>query len=482
MVVGVNERTRIEHGTQLFRRHNPQTRSNRPWATAPARAAAPEFSSQLTSDATVACARIDHEDEMTATLTSDSWADISLWESRHSKQRYERLVRTARDLIFVLTPDGRIVSVNPAFERITGWSRSEWLGRPILALVDREDHDKLKEHFGEHLNDEPPPGFEIRVHCRDGSVATLAILLTPEVEDNRVIAMLGVGRDVTEQKTTEEALRRTQEQLRQQQKLDALGRLAGGVAHDFNNLLTVILGFSEDLLARLPGDDVRRRAVEQIALAGKRASDLTKQLLAFSRQRVVQPKRLNLNAIVAELRIMLERLLGKHIRFSFLTEPSLAEVVADPGHIEQIIVNLAINARDAMPVGGVLVIETKNGDGFVVLKVSDTGVGMSSDVKARMFEPFFTTKEGRGTGLGLATVASIVEQCHGRIMVDTEPGCGTSFRVYLPQAATPAAIVRRPISACEDSLHARSAMIAPLPSSGEGTGVRRMTTSNVEPC
>jgi PAS domain S-box-containing protein len=390
-------------------------------------------------------ARIDHEDEMTATPTSDSWADISLWESRHSKERYERLVRTARDLIFVLTPDGRIVSVNPAFERITGWTRSEWLGRPILALVDREDHGKLAEHFGDSRNGEPPPGFEIRIHCRDGSSATLAILLTPEVDDHRVIAMLGVGRDVTEQKKTEEALRRTQEQLRQQQKLDALGRLAGGIAHDFNNLLTVILGFSEDLLARLPSDDVRRRSAEQIAFAGRRASDLTKQLLAFSRQRVVQPKRLNLNAIVAELRIMLERLLGKHIRLSFLTESGLADVHADPGHIEQIIVNLAINARDAMPAGGVLVVETKNGNGFVLLKVSDTGIGMTPEVKARIFEPFFTTKEGRGTGLGLATVASIVEQCRGRIMVDTEPGSGTSVRVYLPHAEPePTAIVGRP--------------------------------------
>lgn len=256
-------------------------------------------------------------------------------------------------------------------------------------------------------------------------------------------------RTLQERQQAEETLRQRDEQLRQAQKMEAIGNLAGGIAHDFNNLLTVITGYSELVLKKIPETDPQRRKLEEIKKAGDRAAALTQQLLAFSRRQILQPKVVDVNAIISGMASMLQRLVGEDVHVNIALSSELGSVRADPGQLEQVIMNLVVNARDAMPYGGKVTIETANVERapvfshksetaakrpYIMLAVSDTGTGMDETTRARIFEPYFTTKAaGKGTGLGLSTVYGIVKQSDGEILVYSEPGQGATFKVYLPR-------------------------------------------------
>jgi two-component system cell cycle sensor histidine kinase/response regulator CckA len=280
---------------------------------------------------------------------------------------------------------------------------------------------------------------EYRVRHNDGQMIWLRVYSRPLIDavSGRVTHIYGAAQDITR-------LKQLEQQLFQAQKLDAMGRLAGGIAHDFNNLLTVILG-NTDLLAGLEAAHPFHHEVAQVRDAAERAARLTRQLLAFSRKQMLVPSVVDLNAVVADIAPLLRRLIGEHITLRTQLAPTIGQILADPGQLEQVIVNLAVNARDAMPEGGTLILETANavldaptGGNYVLLAVSDTGIGMDAQTRERIFEPFFTTKDvGKGTGLGLATVYGIVTQSGGRLWVYSEVGQGTTIKAYLPRHDAP---------------------------------------------
>jgi signal transduction histidine kinase/ActR/RegA family two-component response regulator len=279
--------------------------------------------------------------------------------------------------------------------------------------------------------------------------------------DDSVVGVRGVSRDVTSRRQAEEALLLAEEQLRQAQKMEAVGQLAGGIAHDFNNLLTSIIGNSSLVLATMSMEDPNREMLADIKDVGERAAGLTRQILAFSRRQVLKPEIVSLNQVVGGLQPLLARTLGENVHTSFVLAPGLHDTQVDPHQMEQVLMNLALNARDAMPEGGHLIVETANVEldrlycrahpglesgSYVMLGVTDTGCGMDEKTKSHLFEPFFTTKEvGKGTGLGLSTVFGIVKQSGGSISVYSEPGKGTTFKVYLPVSQTTVAAETEPI-------------------------------------
>ena len=356
----------------------------------------------------------------------------------------ENIMESIPDILYTVDLDGNLTGWNRRLELVSGFPPEELKGKPALGLFFRDDTALIVEGFQDAFE----KGFaerEARLLRKDGTAVYYQFTAVPLKDgQGNVIGLTGVGRDLSERKQLEE-------ELRQAQKMEAIGRLADGVAHDFGNLLTVIQGRAQLILKRLRPFSDTRADIELIDTTAAHAGTLIHQLLAFSRRQTLQPNVLDLNAVVSNMEQILQRLIGEDIVLLTVQDPALGRVKADPTQLEQALMNLAVNARDAMPRGGELTLETANVEldeafvrqhhgaspgSHVALIVSDTGVGMDAETKARIFEPFFTTKGvGRGTGLGLATVYGIVKQHGGYISVESEPGRGTRFAIYLPRVS-----------------------------------------------
>lgn len=366
------------------------------------------------------------------------------------RQLSAAIEQTAESVVITDT-NGTIVYVNPAFEQITGYSRAEVVGKNPRLLKSNKHPTNFYQELWTTISSGLVWQGRFTNKKKDGTLFIEDATITP-VRDKRgqIVNYVGVRRDVTREQQLEE-------QYQQAQKMEAVGLLAGGIAHDFNNILTVINGYTELVRSQLPSDSSLQEPMSTVLQSGKRAANLVRQLLAFSRKQIIQPRVLELNALVLELNKMLRRVISENIYIETNLAQNLWSIMADPHQAEQIILNLAVNAQDAMPHGGHLTLETANvtlttedvanyseiepGE-YVLLTVQDTGLGMSKEVKAHIFEPFFTTKEvGQGTGLGLATVYGIVKQNKGHIWVNSEENQGTSFKVYLPRAAITATSV-----------------------------------------
>ena len=358
---------------------------------------------------------------------------------KKSEEKFRSLFEESKDGIFISTPEGKIIDANPAMVEMYGYSsKDELLQTPIENLYmnpkERDEYRKKLEEEG-FVKD-----YEIRGRKKDGTPITLLETSTAvKDESGKVIAYRGIIRDVTAQKKMEE-------QLIQSVKMEAIGRLAGGIAHDFNNILTVISGSAELLLPKFPPDSFEHKKIKQIIDSSRRAIDLTKQLMTVSKRGISEPVVLNVNEVIKEMEDMLKRLIGEDIKFDLYLNPDLKNVKADRSQIEQVIMNLVVNARDAMPKGGELEIKTENvfldenyckiypglkeGE-YVLISISDTGVGIPPEIMPKIFEPFFTTKK-EGSGLGLSTVYWIVKQLGGNVTVYSEVGKGTTFKIYIP--------------------------------------------------
>lgn len=375
-------------------------------------------------------------------------------EARRERRKVEQTlvklrtaVEASGEVIFMTDGDGVFTFVNPEFTRLYGYTSEEVLGKTTPRVLKSGETDPERyATLWATIKNKQVAIWEVTNRTKDGRMVNIEGTINPILDERGEIAgFLSIHRDVTMRKQLEV-------QYRHAQKMEAVGRLAGGIAHDFNNLLTVINGYSQMVLEQLRPDHPMHSQVDKIQKAGERAATMTRQLLAFSRQQVLAPQVLDLNKVVAGIDKMLGRLIGEDIELVMACSAGLWYVKADPGQIDQVIMNLAVNARDAMPHGGRLTIETANvtlGEGefgwrpviepgpYAMLAISDTGCGMTAEVKGRIFEPFFTTKEyGKGTGLGLSTVYGIVKQSGGYIFADSEPGKGTTFRIYLPPIAS----------------------------------------------
>ncbi len=367
------------------------------------------------------------------------------------KERFRSLSESAPFGMVIIGQDGTFQYINPKFKELFGYDLNDipdgrtWFKRayPDPAYRHQVITTWLEDLRSLKTGERVPRIFKAR--CKDGSEKIINFISVQLESGENLLTC----EDITDLKNAEQALRQTEEQLRHSQKMEAIGKLAGGIAHDFNNLLTVIKGYAELSCLGLNQDHPLRENLEEIRKASERASNLTRQLLAFGRRQILDFKVINLNTLLKDLDKMLHRILGEDIELAYHLIQSVGKVKTDPGQIEQVILNLAVNARDAMPSGGKLTIETSNvylseayarthmevtPGNYVMLSVSDNGPGMTSEVRERIFEPFFTTKEkGKGTGLGLSTVYGIVKQSGGHINVYSEPGIGTTFKIYLPR-------------------------------------------------
>ncbi len=383
-------------------------------------------------------------------------------ERRRAEEQLRKLSRAVEQSpvsVVVTDRDGVIEYVNACFTNVSGYAKEEVLGGNPRLLKSGLQSGGFYQDLWRTISSGQEWSGELQNRRKDGALYWTRAVIAPVTDDAGTIThYISLGQDVTELRRQEEALRQSQAQLIQAQKSEAVGRLAGGIAHDFNNLMGVILGYGDILLRQLPASEPGRAKVEQIVQAADRAAGLTRQLLAYSRRQVLQSVVVDLNALVARQSAMLEPLIGEDVELSVSTAPDLGSVLADPSQLEQVVMNLAVNARDAMPEGGRLTITTANLDlgpddprrpedsppgPYVRLTITDTGAGLSEDARAHLFEPFFTTKEpGKGTGLGLSSVYGIVTQSGGHVRMDNAPGGGTRAEVLLPRI-TPPPVERR---------------------------------------
>ncbi|MBM4332539.1 MAG: PAS domain S-box protein [Deltaproteobacteria bacterium] len=374
---------------------------------------------------------------------------------RESEERYRNILENIEDGYYEVDLAGNLTFFNDSFCRIWGYSKEEMMGMNNRQYTDQENAKKVYQTFNKvYRTGQPAKEFDWDILRKDGTKRYIetSVSLIKDLSGNR-IGFRGIVRDITERKRAEKEMAALQEELRQSQKMEAIGRLAGGFAHDFNNSLTLIKTCSQLALLELKEGDLLKEKIDMIHKATERATNLSRQLLAFSRRQIMEMKVLNLNNLLLDLDKMLRRVIGEDIELVNMLAGDLGRVKADPGQIEQVVLNLALNARDAMPKGGRLVIETANVEmgqeyarihasvvpgRYVMLAVSDAGVGMTLEVRERIFEPFFTTKpKGKGTGLGLSTVYGIVKQSGGNIWVYSEPELGTTFKVYFPRVDEP---------------------------------------------
>ncbi len=372
-------------------------------------------------------------------------------EMEESEARYRELFESSTDLIFLVSREGYVTAGNPSFRRLTGLSPSGLTSLKPETIVPEDARADFAAALAAAAAGGAPQLFETVFTAGDGRRLNVQGSFYPRGKDGRTLYVQGVFRDITEQRALEE-------QFRQAQKMDAVGRLAGGIAHDFNNILGAIEGYATLTLNTMDPADPVRPDIEEIRKAVERAASLTKQLLIFSRKKALQRKPCSLNGVVEGLQKMMRRLLGEDVTLELDLRPDLPALTADAGQLEQLLMNLLVNSRDAMPDGGAIKISTRAealegrrvkspnpaeaGTRFVAVSVRDTGCGMSREVLDHIFEPFFTTKEkGKGTGLGLATVYGVVKQHNGWIEVESAPGQGTEFTIYLPAGA--------PVQSCE---------------------------------
>ena len=393
---------------------------------------------------------VEDDVEMLSYLADVSWELAKHKRSEAFQNRLQAAIDQAEEVVIITDKSGAINYVNPVFERITGYSRAEVLGKNPRILKSGVQDEFFYQHLWETLMSGRTWRGRFINKCRDGRLVTFESSISPvKNESGEIVNFVAVKKDMTEQLEIVREKSEVEIQMRQSQKLESIGRLAGGVAHDFNNMLCVILGYGEEIIRKLHPSDPLNDLAKEIVNAGKKSTDLTRQLLAFSRKQTLNPKVINLNDVILNISKMLKRLIGEHIELKTELDKNLALALIDPGQLEQVIMNLVVNARDAMPNGGCLAIQTSNvkldtsyvnhhfdfvPGNYVEILISDTGTGMDLDTMGRIFEPFFTTKsEGKGTGLGLSTVYGIVKQSSGNIWVSSKLGVGTTFKVQFPE-------------------------------------------------
>ncbi|MEW6669827.1 MAG: response regulator [Thermodesulfobacteriota bacterium] len=401
-------------------------------------------------------------------ITSMKRAELVL---RESEEKYRLLVESIRTEYLIYRHDvhGVFTYLSPSVTDLLGYSVEEFQMHYRTFMTDNPINRDVDRYTELCIQGIPQQPYEVELWHKDGRKRRLEIAETPLLgQDGKVVAVQGIAHDITERKRAEEEKAKLEAQLVQSQKLEAIGRLTGGIAHDFNNLLTPIIGNAEMALSDMSREDPLHEAMEEIRNAGASAASLTRQLLAFSRKQILQPTIMDLNGVVRDMDKMFRRIIGEDVEMQCTLTRDLGRVEADVGQVEQVLMNLVVNARDAMPRGGKLTLETRNVEldesyardhiavtpgPYVMLAVSDTGVGMSKEVQARIFEPFFTTKEkGKGTGLGLSTVYGIVKQSKGNIWVYSEQGRGSTFKVYLPRVGA-LGHARDKVEKGQESLH-----------------------------